>query len=157
MGRGAAPRGANLAAALFACLLLLTVAAFAVERVARSSDDLVNTVVLSPTLEDGPADVTFTLAKPDSDVDVLIIDGNEDSDGAVVATLAEGEDLTAGEHTYSWDGRDDDGDPAPIGLYALEVVLGEQGRDVKPPGRIEVTDVNRARGYELDFGDAPDG
>ncbi len=24
------------------------------------------------------------------------------------------------------------------GLYALEVVLGEQDRDIKPPGRIEV-------------------
>lgn len=139
MSRGRAPRGVNLGAALFACLLVLTVAVFAVERAARSSDDLVNTVELSPQLENGQAEVAFTLAEPDSDVDVLIIDGNEDSDGALVATLAEGEDLDAGPHELTWDGRTDAGEPAGPGLYAIEVVLGEQGRDVKPPGRIEIT------------------
>jgi len=141
MSRDGGRRGADLGAVLFACLLLLTFAAFAVERVARSADDLVNTVVLSPQLERGRADVAFTLAEPDSDVDVLIIDGNEGSDGGLVATLAEGQDLDAGPHTYTWDGRTDTGERAQPGLYALEVVLGEQGRDVKPPGRIEVVTV----------------
>jgi flagellar hook assembly protein FlgD len=148
MSRGRAPRGANLGALLCACLLVLTVAVFAVERAARSTDDLVNTVELSPQLENGRAEVAFTLAEPDSDVDVLIIDGNEDSDGDVVATLAEGEDLDAGPHEFIWNGRTDGGDPAAPGLYAIEVVLGEQGRDVKPPGRIEVPE----RGYVLGFG-----
>ena len=138
MSSGPAGRGAHLGAVLFAVLLLLTIATFAVERVARSSDDVVNSVVLSQS-GNRDSEVTFTLAKPDSDVDVLIIDGNEGSDGDVVATLAEGEDLAAGEHTYAWDGRSDDGLPALPGLYALEVVLGEQDRDVKPPGRIEIT------------------
>lgn len=138
MSSGPAGRGAHLGAVLFAVLLLLTIATFAVERVARSSDDVVNTVELSPTLETGKAEVTFTLTDADSDVDVLIIDGNEDSDGDVVATLAEGESLGAGPHTFTWDGRTDDGIEAPAGLYALEVVLGDEGRDVKPPGRIQV-------------------
>ncbi|MCB0876126.1 MAG: FlgD immunoglobulin-like domain containing protein [Solirubrobacterales bacterium] len=147
MSSGRAPHGAHLGAVLFACLLALSVVAFAVERAARTSDDLVNTVLLSPTVEDGAASVTFTLAKADADADVLIIDGNEDGDGHVVATLAEGESLTAGPHTFTWDGRADDGERAPPGLYALEVVLGEQGRDIKPPGRIEVPE----RGYTLRF------
>jgi flagellar hook assembly protein FlgD len=151
VSRGQAPRGASLGAVLFAGLLVLTFAAFAVERSARSEDDVVNTVVLSPQLEGGRAEVTFTLAEPDDDVDVLIIDGNEDSDGDVVATLASGESLAAGPHTFHWDGRTDSGERAPPGLYALEVVLGEQGRDVKPPGRIEVPD----RGYGLSFGEQP--
>lgn len=138
MSRNGGRRGADLGAVLFACLLVLTFAAFAVERAARSADDLVNTVVLSPQLEGGRAEVRFTLAEPDSNVDVLIIDGNEGSDGDLIATLASGEDLAAGPHTYEWDGRTDSGERAPPGLYALEVVLGEQGRDVKPPGRIEV-------------------
>ena len=138
MSRDGGRRGADLGAVLFACLLVLTFAAFAVERVARSADDLVNTVVLSPQLESMRAEVAFTLAEPDSDVDVLIIDGNEGSDGDLVATLVEGQDLDAGPHTYIWDGRTDSGERAPPGLYALEVVLGEQGRDVKPPGRIEI-------------------
>lgn len=140
MSAGRAARGAHLGAVLFACLLVLTVATFAVERAARSSDDVVNTVELSPTLEGGTATVAFTLAEPDADVDVLIIDGNEGSDEDVVATLVEGEDLAAGPHEYAWDGRTDAGDRAPIGLYALEVVLGEQDRDVKPPGRIEISE-----------------
>jgi flagellar hook assembly protein FlgD len=138
MSRNGGRRGADLGAVLFACLLVLTFAVFAVERAARSADDLVNTVVLSPQLEGGRAEVRFTLAESDSNVDVLIIDGNEGSNGDLVATLASGEDLAAGPHTYEWDGRTDSGERAPPGLYALEVVLGEQGRDVKPPGRIEV-------------------
>ena len=140
MSRERAGRGAQLGAVLFAVLLVLAVATFAVERAARSSDDVVNTVELRATTFAGrPADVRFTLTEPDSDVDVLIIDGNESSDGDLVATLVEGQDLDAGPHTYIWDGRTDSGERAPPGLYALEVVLGEQGRDVKPPGRIEVT------------------
>jgi flagellar hook assembly protein FlgD len=131
-------RGAGLGALVFAVLMVLTVGAFAIERAARSSDDLVNTVVLSPRLGTDGARVEFTLAEPDDDVDVLIIDGNEGSDGAVVSTLARGEDLAAGAHRFRWDGTNDDGIQAPAGLYALEVVLGEQGRDIKPPGRIEV-------------------
>lgn len=138
MSRSAAPSGAKLGAVLFACLLALTATVFALERAARSSDDVVNTVVLSPRLEGGRADVAFTLAEADSDVDVLIIDGNEGSDGGLVATLAEGAPLDAGPHAYAWDGRTDAGGRAPPGLYALEVVLGEAGRDVEPPGRIEV-------------------
>ncbi len=138
MSRNGGRRGADLGAVLFACLLVLTFAVFAVERAARSADDLVNTVVLSPQLEGGRAEVRFTLAEPDSNVDVLIIDGTEGSNGDLVATLASGEDLAAGPHTYEWDGRTDSGERAPPGLYALEVVLGEQGRDVKPPGRIRV-------------------
>lgn len=131
-------RGARLGAIVFAVLMVITVGAFAIERAARSSDDLVNTVVLSPTLGIDGARVEFTLAEPDTDVDVLIIDGNEGSDGAVVATLGEGEELAAGTHVYKWDGLNDDGIRAPSGLYALEVVLGQQDRDIKPPGRIEI-------------------
>ena len=138
MSPGPGLRGAGLGALVFAVLMVLTVGAFAIERAARSSDDLVNTVVLSPRLGTDGAQVEFTLAKADDDVDVLIIDGNEGSDGAVVRTLARGQDLAAGAHTFRWDGTIDDGIQAPSGLYALEVVLGEQGRDIKPPGRIEI-------------------
>lgn len=133
-------RGAGLGAVVFVLLVVLSVAAFAVERAARSSDDLVNTVVLSPTVGVDGAGVEFTLAKPDDDVTVRIIEGDEGSDGAVVATLATGEDLGAGEHEYKWDGKTDEGLRVPAGLYALEVILGEQDRDIRPPGRIEIPD-----------------
>jgi flagellar hook assembly protein FlgD len=142
-------RGATLGAVLFAALVLLSIGAFAIERAARSSDDVVNTVVLESNLQGGR--IEFTLARPDGDVDVLIIEGNEGSDGEVVRTLEAGAALEAGRHVYRWDGRDDEGSRAPPGLYAIEVVLGEQDRDVRPPGRIEVSD----RGYTLDFGEQP--
>ena len=131
-------RGASLGALVFAALMVLAVGAFTIERAARSSDDLVNTVVLSPTLGVGGAEVEFTLAEADPDVDVLIIDGNEGSDGDTIAVLARDEDLAAGRHVYEWDGKTADGVQAPPGLYALKVVLGEADREIEPPGRIEI-------------------
>lgn len=133
--------GPALGAVLFAVLVLLSLAAFAITRAARAGDDLVNTVELSPTLtpgESAAAEVRFTLAEPDDSVDVLIIDGNPGSADEQVRALELGADLPAGSQQLSWDGLADDGEPAPPGLYALRVILGQQGRDVLPPGRIEV-------------------
>jgi len=130
-------RGApNLGAALFVVLAVLSVAAFAVTRAARSADDLVNTVVLTKKLPPGgTATVSFVLAEPDSDVDVQIIEGDSDRR---VRQIAAGADLTAGTQELTWDGTTDRDRPAPPGLYAIRVVLGEQGRDILPPGRIRV-------------------
>lgn len=138
MDGAAGRRGTALGAALFIALIALAIVGFAVTRAARSSDDLVNSVELSPRLDHGKARVAFRLAKPDDSVDVLIIDGDPGGGDAEVRALALGEDLAAGEHVYTWDGITADGDEAPPGLYALRIVLGEQGRDILPPGRIEV-------------------
>ncbi len=140
MGSGPARGGTALGTALFIVLVLLSVAGFAITRAERSSDDLVNSVELSPELTDGEARVAFRLAKADDSVDVLIIEGDPGADDAQVRALALGEDLAAGEHVYTWDGITDDGDAAPPGQYALEVILGEAGPEIKPPGRIEVAE-----------------
>lgn len=137
--------GTALGTALFVALALLALGAFAITLAARSGDDLVNSVDLSPVLIRGipahdEARVSFSLAEPDDSVDVLIIDGDPGDDDAQVRALALGQDLEAGEQVYRWDGLADDGEPAPPGLYALRVVLGQQGRDILPPGRIEVLD-----------------
>ena len=135
--RGVEPSG--LGVALFILLAILSLAAFAITRAARAGDDLVNTVELSPRLEPGgEAEVRFTLAEPDDSVDVLIIDGNPGSDDEQVRALELGADLPAGPQELTWDGTADDGDPAPPGLYALRVILREQGRDILPPGRIRI-------------------
>lgn len=140
MGAGPGRRGTALGAALLVLLALLTLVGFALTRAARSEDDLVNSVELSPRLSPGAeARVAFRLAEPDDSVDVLIIDGEPGGDDAQVRALALGADLDAGEHVYAWDGITDDGERAAPGLYALRVVLGERGRDILPPGRIEVT------------------
>lgn len=131
--------GSRLGAVLFVLLAVLAVAGFAITRAARSDDDLVNTVELTPVLEQGEeAEVRFTLAEPDERVDVLIIDGNPGSDDEQVRALELGADLPAGPQRFTWDGTTDDGERAPPGLYALRVILGEQGRDILPPGRIRV-------------------
>lgn len=127
----------RLGGILFVALAVLTLTAFAVTRAARSGDDLVNTVELSPVLEPGgEATVAFTLPEPDGAVDVLIIEGDPESDRAPVRALALGTPLEAGRQELTWDGLGDDGEPVQPGLYALRVVLGEMERDVLPPGRI---------------------
>ncbi len=98
--------------------------------------------------------VSFTLANADDSVDVLIIDGDPGSDDEQVRALTLGEDLGAGEHVYHRDGLRDDREPAAPGLYALRVVLGEEGRDILPPGRIEVIDADDVHDGSPD-GDAP--
>lgn len=126
----------SLSVALFVGLVVLSVSAFAVTRAARSADDLVNTVVLTKTLAPGgEASVRFTLAEADSDVGVQIIDGSTDER---VRAIASGADLGAGPQDLSWDGTTDAGKPAKPGLYAIRVTLGEQGREILPPGRIRL-------------------
>lgn len=137
MGGGPGRGGGALGAVVFVVLALLALAGFAVTRAARSGDDLVNSVELSP-FDGGEARIAFRLSEPDDSVDVLIIDGEPGAGDAQVRALELGADLAAGEHVYRWDGIADDGDPAPPGQYALRVVLGEAGRDILPPGRIEV-------------------
>lgn len=127
--------GGQLGAALLIALALLAVGGFVVTRIARGGDDIVNTVALTPALERGEkAEVAFTLTRADADADVLVIDGF----GRRVRALEQAADLAAGRQELSWDGRDDDGRPVPPGPYALRIVLGEQGRDIRPPGRIRV-------------------
>lgn len=138
--RGAPSHGV----ALFVLLAVLSVAAFAVTRAARSADDLVNTVVLSKKLPPGgEATVSFVLAGPDSDVDVQIIEGGSERR---VRALAEDQDLDAGRQRLTWDGTTDRGKPAPPGLYAIRVILGEQDRDILPPGRIRVLEPAKGGG-----------
>jgi flagellar hook assembly protein FlgD len=139
VGRPAGTGAGALGTALFALIVVLAIAGFAVTRAVRSGDDLVNTVELSPGLRpDGTARVAFDTAEPDDSVDVLIIDGNPGSDDAQVRALALGESLSAGRHVFSWDGTGDDGERVAPGLYALRVILGQEGRDIKPPGRIRI-------------------
>lgn len=116
-------------------ILALSLGAFAAARAARSSDDIVNDVVLTPRVPPGKgAAVVFTLTEPDRRADVLIID---ESDRQVRA-LQLGQPLEAGRLHFHWDATADDGTRARPGTYALQVILGEQERDIRPPQRIRV-------------------
>lgn len=129
-------RGALRPHALAALLLLaLALAGFTVTRAARLDDDVVNTVALSESLTPGAvAEISFVTTDPDARADVLITD----TEDRQVRALALGQQLDAGPHRYRWDGTADDGSPVAAGEYGIRVILGEQGRDVKPPGRITV-------------------
>lgn len=129
------PIGPRLGPLLLVGLLVLALAAFAVTRALRARDDVVNTVVLSERIAPGErAQIRFRTTEPDADADVLITD----TEDRRVRALMLGGELEAGEHRFSWDGSDDAGSRVPPGEYGLRVVLGEQDRDVKPPGRIRV-------------------
>jgi hypothetical protein len=129
------PPSEALLAAAFALLVLLSLGAFALTRELRSRDDLVNSVELSPSLLPGDeARVAFRLSEPDGAVDVLILTRG----GEPIRTLLSGRPLESGTHELRWDGLDDAGAPAPSGGYRLRVNLGEQEREIEPPGEIVV-------------------
>lgn len=123
---------------LLIALLVVSVAAFGVTRVLRSSDDIVNTVVLTPSVEVGePAEVSFNTTIAEPDATVLVIDSHEER----VRALQEGEPLAEGAHEFTWDGRTDAGQLAPPGHhYGIRVILGEEGRDIVPPGSIFIAE-----------------
>jgi flagellar hook assembly protein FlgD len=122
---------------LLIALLVVSIAAFGVTRALRSVDDIVNTVVLTPSVEVGePAEVSFNTTIDEPDATVLIVDADEQR----VRALQEGEPLADGAHEFTWDGRTDAGETAPAGQYGIRVILGTEGRDIVPPGSIIVTD-----------------
>ena len=129
-------RGARAGAWLLILLLAFSVAGFAITRVLRSSDDIVNTVSLSAELDPAgePAEIRFTTTIAEPDADVLVIDAEEER----VRALQEAEPLDEAEHMFTWDGTDDEGVLVPPGEYGLRVVLGEEDRDIIPPGTITV-------------------
>jgi len=129
------PPRTRLGPVLLLALLVLSLVGFGITRALRVTDDIVNSVALSPVLEPGQAArIEFTTTEPDSRADVLITD----TEDRQVRALELGVELPAGPHEYRWDGAGDDGAQAPPGEYGIRVILGEQGRDIKPPGRIRV-------------------
>ena len=67
-------------------------------------------------------------------VDATVVD----SQGNAVRTLASGEAVPAGRHTFLWDGRDDDGELVPDGVYRLRLRLEREGRTIAVPTTIRV-------------------
>ena len=134
---------------LLIALLFLSVAAFGITRALRSSDDIVNTVVLTPSVATGePAEVSFNTTVAEPDADVFIVDVDEQR----VRALQEGEPLPEGAHEFTWDGETDAGEPAPPGQYGIRVVLGEEGRDIVPPGSIFIEPTDSATDTGTDTG-----
>ncbi len=90
---------------------------------------------LSPTCGCTHATSTLSLLlrRPER-LDVSVVD----SDGAHVATLADAQDSKAGRVSYEWNGRGDDGQIVPDGLYRLKVRLEHDRRTILIPKTILV-------------------
>lgn len=86
--------------------------------------------------------VSFYLQHRSDDVDVYVVDQS----GTIVRTLAQGRHMRRGVRTpdgvFSWDGRQDNGQVAPDGVYYIRVALIHQGRTAdisNQSGRLPVT------------------
>jgi hypothetical protein len=137
-------RRVTLGVALFVCLLVATLVASVLVVRARTPDLVLE--VTEPARDsnprlavDGPGPNEITIAffvrESDAHAVVGIVDSHED----LVRTLDS--DVALEERqpvTYVWDGRTDDGGPAPPGRYRLLVELPSQDREMIWPKRITV-------------------
>jgi hypothetical protein len=154
-------RNRILAPAIFALLVLATVAAFAVAQRQKRKPLVLDKVTFAPLVGgqtvitpngDGRSDlahVRFRLTRSDHGV-VQLIDRDDrpvrtftvkiiSKRGRVTARLAPGAVLPAYK-TFGlrWNGRTRDGRPVPTGPYRLQVKLLGEDRTLIPGGRIRV-------------------
>ena len=73
-------------------------------------------LVVGPNPTAGAAEVAFTLPR-ETTVHLVV----HDLAGRAVRTLVERGRMPAGLYSRTWDGRRDDGAPAPVGLYLLQL------------------------------------
>ena len=120
-------------------LLLASAAAFAVaerlklERSPVAAPDLDR--VIGPTCECDQAEgrLSVRLRQP-AVVTASVVDGDGDS----VRVLAERDRRTRGRVTWTWDGRDDDGEVVPDGLYRLRLELVDRDRTITVPTPVRI-------------------
>lgn len=126
-----------LGAALFFCLLAVTLLVGALVVRARTPDLELEVTYLTREVEAGgdPARVTFFVRDDEPRATVEIAD----EDGETVRTLDPSAALVDDrEVTYRWDGRGDSGAPVPRESYFLRVELPSHDREMVWPKRIEV-------------------
>ena len=128
-----------LSTVLVIALLGGTAAAFAVTQGLKNEPSPITAPriakVFSPTCDCDTrvATIQFRLRKPDR-VRLQIVDGS----GNVVRTLVPGRRLRRGTVTYTWNGRDDDGEFVAEGVYKPRVHLADQHRTIDLPNEMQV-------------------
>ena len=94
--------------------------------VSSTTTDLIGREVLAKgdliTVRGGerPAPLNYALGENAADVSLRIMN----QDGAIVRRVELG-NQGAGSHQFSWDGRDDDGNVLPSGMYRVEVMASD--------------------------------
>src|SRR5215211_698302 len=127
--------------AVFALLVVATIAAFFVTQQLKSEFPLVIRFAAKPKQispnGDGFRDVSqvgFDLSEP-ATVTFSIMD----SEGTEVRRLVDDRPLAGdAKHRFRWDGRDDQGQPVPDGLYRMRVVRRDEGRVIDSAKEIRI-------------------
>jgi hypothetical protein len=130
-----------LVRAVFALLVVATIAAFFVTQQLKSEDALVLRFAAQPRQfspnGDGTRDRTeigFDLSRP-ATVSFYVLDG----EGTEIRRLVDDRALAGDtKHRFGWDGRDDDGAMVPDGLYRMRVVQRSEGRVINSSKRVRV-------------------
>jgi flagellar hook assembly protein FlgD len=80
--------------------------------------------------------VEFRMRTDSEDAVVRIVNDEDEP----VATLVDGEPLEGDEreYTFYWDGRDEAGERVPRGLYRVEILLRDQGREILPDESVDL-------------------
>jgi flagellar hook assembly protein FlgD len=125
----------HIAAILFCALALATLLALAVIQQVRLDGvvlDLarVTRITGEEASRDQRVEIEFRMRTDSDDAVVRIVDEDEQP----VATLLDGGELEGDEteYIYYWDGRDESGERVPRGLYRVEILLRDQGREIIP-------------------------
>ena len=144
-------QSSRLVRVVFALLVLATAAAFVLTQVLKTEMPVVLRFSVAPLYfspnGDGARDrarLGFDLSEP-AEVSFSVID----MDGNDVRELVDDRELAGdARHRFAWDGRDDDGNVVPDGVYRLRVVRRKEGRrldsfkevvvDTTPP-RVELS------------------
>jgi FlgD Ig-like domain len=130
-----------LVRAVFALLVVATIAAFFVTQQLKSEDALVLRFAAQPKQfspnGDGTRDRTevgFDLSRP-ATVSFYVVDGEGSEIRQIVDSRALAGDT---KHRFAWDGRDDEGAAVADGLYRMRVVQRSEGRVINSSKRIRV-------------------
>lgn len=124
-------QSSRLVRVVFALLVLVTAGAFVLTQVLKTEMPVVLRFSVAPLYfspnGDGVQDrarLGFDLSEPaEVSFSVIDMDGNE------VRELVDDRELAGDErHRFSWDGRDDDGNVVPDGVYRMRVVRRKEGR-----------------------------
>src|ERR687895_312592 len=130
-----------LVRAVFALLVVATIAAFFVTQQLKSEDALVLRFAAQPKQfspnGDGTRDrskIGFDLSRP-ATVSFYVLDGG----GKGIRRVVDARGLAGdAKHRFVWDGRDDEGVPVPDGLYRMRVVQRSEGRVINSTKRVSV-------------------
>jgi len=129
----AAPHG-RLAVILLVAVSLGALGSLAAILEARQRGEVLDLVEVSGRFapaEGEVARIEWRQRRESSDATVLIVDRDDDA----VRTLLEGGALAGGDRqqVFRWDGRTDEGEPAPPGRYRVEILLPDlEDRDIIP-------------------------